>query len=79
MFPRQNLHEYTWTYTDGKIYNQIYYILVGRRWHSSTLDVRPLKETDYDTDHYLVIAKVREKLVASKHRNLMEKVLISVR
>ena len=39
----------------------------GRGWHSSTLDVRSFRGTDCDTEHYLVISKVREKLAASKH------------
>jgi len=40
--------------------------LIGRRWHSSTLDVRSFRGADCDTDHYLVVAKVRETLRASK-------------
>jgi len=79
MFPRRNIREYTWTSPDGKIRNEIYYILLGRRWHLSILDVRSFRGADSDTDHYLVVAKVKEKLAASKHRSLMGKVLISVR
>jgi len=33
MFPHRNIHEYTCTYTDGKVHNQIDHILRGRRWH----------------------------------------------
>jgi hypothetical protein len=40
--------------------------LIGRRWHSSILDVRSFREADCDTDHYLLIAKVRERLSARK-------------
>ena len=38
-----------------------------------------LKGADCDTDHYLVVAKVRERLAVSKkqHRNLKWKDLIS--
>jgi len=40
--------------------------LIDRRWHSSVLDVRSFRGADCDTDHYLVIAKVRERLAVSK-------------
>jgi hypothetical protein len=40
--------------------------LIDRRWHSSILDVRSFRAADCDTDHYLVIAKVRERLAVSK-------------
>jgi len=39
---------------------------MDRRWHSSILDVRISMGTDCDTDHYLVVAKVRERLAVSK-------------
>jgi len=39
---------------------------MDRRWHSSILDVRSLRGADCDTDHYLVVAKVRERLAVSK-------------
>jgi len=35
-------------------------------FESSTLDVQIFRRADCDTDHYLVVAKVRERLVVSK-------------
>jgi len=66
MFPHQNIHKYTWTYPDGKTHNQIDRVLIDRRWHSSALNVRNFRGADCDTDHYLVIAKVRERLAVGK-------------
>jgi len=40
--------------------------LIDRRWHSSILDVRSLRGAECDTDHYLAVAKVRERLAVSK-------------
>jgi len=40
--------------------------LIDWRWHSSVLDVRRFRGANYDTDHYLVIAKVRERLAVGK-------------
>jgi len=39
---------------------------MDRRWHSSVLDVRSFRGADCDTDHYLVIAKIRERLAVGK-------------
>jgi hypothetical protein len=44
------------------MHNQIDHILIDRTWHSSILDVRSFRAADCDTDHYPVVAKVRERL-----------------
>jgi len=66
MFLHRNIHKYTWTSLDGKTHNQIDHILTDMRWNTSILDVRSCREADCDTDHYLVVAKVREELTVSK-------------
>jgi len=40
--------------------------MIDRRWHSSILDVRAFRGADCDTVHYLVIAKVKERLPVCK-------------
>ena len=59
MFLHRNIHKHTWTSPDGKTPNQNDHVLIDR-WHSSVLDVRSFRGADCDTDHYLVIARVRE-------------------
>ena len=66
MFPHRNIHKYTWTFPDGKTHNQIDHVMIDRRWHSSILDVRSFRGADCDIDHYLVIAKFRERLAVGK-------------
>ena len=66
MFLHSNIHVYTWTSPDGKTHNQIHHVLIDRRWHSSILYVRSFKGADSDTDHFLLVAKLRERLAVSK-------------
>ena len=66
MFPHRNIHKYTWTSPDGKTHNHIDHILIDRRWHLSKLHVWSFRWADCDNDHYVVVAKVRERLAVSK-------------
>jgi hypothetical protein len=66
MFPHRSIHNILWTSPDGKSHHQIDHILIDRRQHSSILDVRSFRGADCDSDHYLVVAKVRERLAVSK-------------
>ena len=65
MFPHQTFPKYTWTSLDGKTHNHIDHILIERR-HSSVLDVLTFSGADCDTDHCLVVARVREGLAVGK-------------
>jgi hypothetical protein len=67
MFPHHNIHKFTGVSSNGNMHKQI---LIDRRWYLSILDVRSFRAADCDTDHYLVVAKVRERLKVSKQTTL---------
>jgi hypothetical protein len=69
MFPQRSIHKYTWTSPDGKTHNQIDHILVDRRRYLNLLDVQSFRAADCDSDHYLVVAKVRERVAVNKQRS----------
>jgi hypothetical protein len=52
-----------------EIHNQIDYILIYRRRHSSVLDVKSFKAADCDTDQYLLVAKVEGRQAENKKRS----------
>jgi hypothetical protein len=76
-FPHRNIHKYSYMSPEGKSHNQIDHILVDRPVHSSVINVRLFRAADYDTDHYLVVTEVGERLVVNirvqtSHRLHME-------
>ena len=66
MFPHRNIHKYTRTSRKGNTHNQIDHIMIDRRWHWSVLDKQSFRGPDSDTDHYLVVAEVMDRLTGSK-------------
>jgi hypothetical protein len=69
MFLHRNIYKYTRTSPDGKTHKKIDHILIDRRRHSNVLDVGSFRAADCDSDHYLVVAKVRERLAVNEQRS----------
>jgi hypothetical protein len=65
-FPHCDIHKHTWTSPDGVTHNQIYHVLIDKRQHSNILDVQSFRGADCDTDHCLVVAKLKERISESK-------------
>jgi len=66
IFPHRIIHRYAWSSPNGNTHKQAEQILIDKRRLSSILDVRSCRGADCNTDYYLVVAKVRERLAISK-------------
>jgi hypothetical protein len=79
MFTHRKIRKHTRTSPDMKTHNKNDHIMTDRIWPSSILDVPSFEGADCVTDHCLIVANVRERLLVSKqelHRSLMWIVLI---
>jgi hypothetical protein len=68
IFSYRSIHKFTWISSDGKAHSQIDHTMLGRRWQSSVrvLGVQSFRGADCETDLYLVVTKIRERLAVSK-------------
>ena len=63
LFQQHKRRRYTWTSPDGQHRNQIDYILCSQRWRSSIQSTEARPGADCGSDHELLIAKFRLKLM----------------
>lgn len=68
MFPRKDIHKYTWISLDGKYKNQIDHVLINR-FKNGIRNIKTLRWSDLDLDHLLVGIRVRVKFkILNKQR-----------
>ena len=61
-FQHRRIHKGTWKVLGQDICNQIDHILINKRRASMITDVRTLRGPNYDSDHYLVRTKIRQRI-----------------
>ncbi|XP_071037111.1 craniofacial development protein 2-like [Parasteatoda tepidariorum] len=65
-FPHKNIHKDTWRAPCGTYANQIDHVVIDARHCSDLMNVRTYGGANVDSDHFLIIAKVRSKLSNAK-------------
>lgn len=63
-FPHKNIHKLTWKSPDGRTINQIDHVIINKKWRRSLLDVKVYRGADVSSDHYMLFAKIKLKLMA---------------
>lgn len=64
-FKHKKEHKITWMIPGRIDGNQIDHMLISRRWERIVHDVRSFRGANVDTDHILVIAKIKLKIIRS--------------
>ncbi|XP_068240928.1 uncharacterized protein [Palaemon carinicauda] len=62
IFPHKDSHKGTWISPDGNTINQIDHIMIKKKFRSALFDTRAFRGADCDSDHMLVVRKLRIKL-----------------
>ncbi|XP_013775841.1 craniofacial development protein 2-like [Limulus polyphemus] len=65
IYPHRKIHKTTWTPPNGKTDNQIDHFTIDRKWRRSLLDVRARRGADAASDHQLLVATLKTKLISS--------------
>ncbi|XP_068213406.1 uncharacterized protein [Palaemon carinicauda] len=61
IFSHKDSHKGTWISPDGNTINQIDHIRIKKKFRSALFDTRAFRDADCDSDHMLVVGKVRVK------------------
>jgi len=68
VFPHKTCHKVSWISPDNITENQIDHIAISKRFKRSLLDVRNKRGAEVGSDHHLIIANFRFKILAARKK-----------
>ena len=69
LFKHRDIHKITWTSPNARDQNQIDHIIINGRYSGSLIDTRAMRGADANSDHHMVMGKVRLKLCSTKRKS----------
>ena len=70
---KHKIHKGTWVTPDGNTCNQIDHVLVNQNKSSMIQDVRTLRRSNYNSDHFLVKVKMIQTLIRMQNNNNIQR------
>ncbi|XP_054722371.1 craniofacial development protein 2-like [Uloborus diversus] len=70
LFCHKLIHKETWKAPGGTCSNQIDHVLIDARHSSDLIDVRTYRGANIDSDHYLIISRIRARLSNAKKERI---------
>jgi len=78
LFKHRNIQKITWTSPNARDRNQIDHIIISGRYRGSLMDTRAMRGADANSDHHMVMGKVRLKLCSTK-RKMKERTIFDIK
>jgi endonuclease/exonuclease/phosphatase family metal-dependent hydrolase len=69
VFPHKTCHKVSWVWPNNITESQIDHIGISRKFRGSVLNVRNKRRADIGSDHHLMVANCRFKILAKEDWN----------
>ena len=79
LFKHKDIHKITWYSPNNRDKNQIDHVIINGKWRRSLLDTRSYRGADVNSDHCLVVARLKLKLKKTPDDNKTNRKIIDIK
>jgi hypothetical protein len=79
VFSHKDIHKVTWRSPDGQTFKQIDHLLTDARHVSNVMDVRTFRGANTDSDHNLLISKIRSRISNTRKTYVLTLEILTVK